>query len=59
MRFRFAAALLGFALLLLLVVPASAQVSDAKIAAIQKRLNQTIKAYNKIPARYQKLLDGQ
>ena len=59
MRFRFAAPLLGFAVLLLLIVPASAQVSDAKIAAIQKRLNQTLKAYNKIPARYQKLLDGQ
>jgi hypothetical protein len=58
MRRRFTACLFSFALLALLTSPASAQVPAARIKALQTRFNQLLKAYNKIPSKYQKTLDG-
>src|SRR5262249_29791982 len=48
----------GIAVFALLSMPAFAQVSPKRLAAMQKRLNQILTAYNKMPSKYQKMLDG-
>lgn len=58
MRRRFTACLFGVALLASLASPAFAQVPPARIKALQTRFNQLLKAYNKMPTKYQKALDG-
>jgi len=58
MRRRVTASLFGFALMASLTAPAFAQVPAARIKALQARFNQYLKAYNKMPSKYQKALDG-